>query len=147
MLKSKISADGSAELSDGRGSARLVRLGPGVLHFVCSGVLANSFYESMVAPAQREVDDNGSVVMFVDGWDLRSVDTGFREAWTEWFKKHRQQIRMRLLVRSKLMEMAASLANLFTGISVIKTYASVEAWEQACAGDHRSFRRSSAASG
>ncbi len=140
-LKSKTLSDGTVELQDSRGSARLLCLAPGVLLYVCSGVLGESFQPPMVELAQREVDQTGALVMFVDGWDLRSVDTGFREAWTEWFKAHRQHFRMRLLVRSKLMDMAASLANLFTGISVIKTFSSVASWEQACAAEHHGFRR------
>ena len=48
---------------------------------------------------------------------------------------------MTLLVRTKIMEMAASLANLFTGISVITTHSSVETWERACAQDMPGFRR------
>jgi hypothetical protein len=50
---------------------------------------------------------------------------------------------MRLLVRTKLMEMAASLANLMTGMSVIKTYSSVSAWEAVCRSDQLAFRRPS----
>jgi hypothetical protein len=42
---------------------------------------------------------------------------------------------MRLLVRTKLMEMAASLADLFTGLSVVKTYSAYGPWELACAND------------
>ena len=140
-VRSKVLADGTLELQDSRGSAQLFRLAPGVLLYVCSGQLAQSFHPQMVALAQREVEQTGALVMFVDGWDLRSVDTAFREAWTEWFKDHRQHFRMRLLVRSKLMDMAASLANLFTGVTVIKTFSNVEAWERACAEEHRGFRR------
>ena len=85
--------------------------------------------------------------MFVDGWQLHSVDTGFREGWTAWFRPYKERVHMRLLVRSKLMEMAASLANLFTGLSVVKTYSAYAAWEQACARDYPAFRRSVKATG
>lgn len=133
-------ADGTVLVEDTHGSARLSRLAPGVLLFVCSGTLPTSFYEPMVAVAQREIE-RGPVVMFVDGWELQSVSTGFREAWTEWFKLHKKSFRMQLLVRTKLMEMAASLANLFTGISVITTYSSHASWEHACRKDYPEFRR------
>lgn len=133
-------ADGTVLVEDIRGSARLSRLAPGVLLFVCSGILPTSFYEPMVAVAQREMARGGPVVMFVDGWELHSVSTGFREAWTDWFKANKKSFRMQLLVRTKLMEMAASLANLFTGISVIKTYSTYASWEQACRKDHAEFR-------
>jgi hypothetical protein len=95
----------------------------------------------MVQVAQRELDAAGNVAMFVDGWNLRSVDTEFREAWTVWFKANRQRFHMQLLVRTKLMEMAASLANLFTGVAVIKTYSNVRSWERACGEDFRGFQR------
>jgi hypothetical protein len=94
----------------------------------------------MVAPAQREVASNGRLAMFVDGWLLTSVDTGFREQWTEWFKTNKQRFHMQLLVRTKLMDMAASLANLFTGLNVIKTYSNIANWELACRRDLPSFR-------
>jgi hypothetical protein len=112
-----------------------------VLLYVCTGFLDASFYEPMVQVAQRELDAAGNVAMFVDGWNLRSVDTEFREAWTVWFKANRQRFHMQLLVRTKLMEMAASLANLFTGVAVIKTYSNVRSWERACGEDFRGFQR------
>jgi len=134
-------------LKDARGSAQLIRIGPGALLYVCTGFLTVSFYEPMVELAQREVDTNGEVAMFVDGWNLRSVDTGFREAWTLWFKANREHFHMRLLVRTKLMEMAASIANLFTGVAVIKTYSNVRSWERACTDDFRGFPRDYQATG
>ena len=121
-VDSKTLADGVVVLESSRGVARLSRLGPGFLLYVCDGVLSAAFYPPMVAMAQREVESAGKLAMFVDGWALHSVDTGFREQWTEWFKSHKAHFHMQLLVRSKLMDMAASLANLFTGISVIKSY-------------------------
>jgi hypothetical protein len=39
------------------------------------------------------------------------------------------------------MEMAASLANLLTGLAVIKTYSSVAAWEAASVVDFPAFKR------
>jgi hypothetical protein len=95
----------------------------------------------MVEPAQREIGAAGELTLLVDGWNLRSVDTAFREAWTAWFKIHREHFRMQLLVRTKLMEMAASLANLFTGLSVITTHSSIESWQQACSKSLPGFRR------
>jgi hypothetical protein len=131
---------GSLLLESGRGSARLFRLSAGVLFFVCKGSLSGSFYAPMVALAQQEVERCGRLVMFVDGWDLHSVDTEFREAWTKWFKQHREHFHMRLLVRTALMDMAASMANLLTGIHVIKTYSKVPNWERACTEDFPAFR-------
>ena len=146
-LRLRTLADGSVMVEGERGAARLGRVAPGVVLYDCSGVLSASFYEPMLAVAATELAGVGSLVMFVDGWDLRSVDTGFREQWTEWFKAHKQEFHMRLLVRSKLMDMAASLANLFTGVSVIKSYSSVATWEDACRSDHPPFRRSVKATG
>jgi len=146
-LETKTLTDGTILVQDARGSARLTRLAPGVLSYVCTGFLSTSFYEPVVALAQREADRGGPVVMFVDGWELQAVDTGFREAWTIWFRRNKQLFQMRLLVRTKLMVMAASLANLFTGLNVVKTYSSYESWEQACIKDYPSFRRAVKAAG
>jgi hypothetical protein len=121
------------------------RVRPGVLLYMCSGYFVTAVYSPMVALADSEIAANGKLVMLVDGWDLKSIDSGYREAWTEWFKAHKADFRMTLLVRSKLMEMAASLANLFTGISVISTHSSIAAWERAAARDVPGFRRGAAA--
>jgi len=140
-VSSKTLLDGSVSVDGPRGSARLSRLQPGSLLFVCSGALSADFYAPMSKIAQHEVDLQGRLMMAVDGWELASVDTGFREQWTEWFQSHKQRFRMRLLLRTKLMEMAASLANLFTGMTVITTYSSIKAWERGVAEDVRGFRR------
>jgi hypothetical protein len=124
-----------------RGVAHLSHLRPGVVLCTCQGYLATSFYEPMVAVAQREFDATGKLVMAVDGWELHSVETGFRESWTRWFKEHKDRFGMKLLVRTRLMEMAASLANLFTGIRVIATYSDVGTWERAVGHDVPGFRR------
>jgi hypothetical protein len=132
---------GVVSVENTRGTAHMSRLRPGALLYLCAGTLSADFYEPMVKVAQREVDLNGGLLMVVDGWDLASVDSGFREQWTLWFKAHKEHFRMRLLVRTKLMEMAASLANLFTGINVITTYSNVGVWERAVALEVPGFRR------
>ena len=144
-VETKTLPDGTILVQDSRGTAKLSCLAPGVLLYVCTGYLSTSFYAPMVAVAQREMDRGNPVVMFVDGWSLQAVDTGFREKWTEWFKGYKQRFHMRLLVRTKLMEMAASLANLFTGLSVVKTYSAYGPWELACSKDYPAFRRAKAA--
>jgi hypothetical protein len=146
-VASRALTDGTTLVEDSRGSARLSRLSEGVLFYECTGYLSASFYAPMVSVAEREMKAAGRVAMFVDGWELRSVDSGFREAWTVWFKAHKERFHMRLLVRTKLMDMAASLANLFTGMTVIKTYSSIALWERACVRDFRGFRGRSKASG
>jgi hypothetical protein len=146
-LETKTLPDGSVFVRDARGTAHLMRVAPGILYWECTGFLSTRFYEPMAAVAQHEMDVTGRLSMFVYGWDLRSVETGFREAWTLWFKANRQHFQMRLLVRTKLMEMAASLANLFTGMSVIKTFSDPASWERACAQDHPGFSRTFRAAG
>ena len=147
ILRARTLADGTSIVESDRGAVTLSRLAPGFVLFACRGVLSGKFYDPMVAVAQRELDAHGKLTMFVDGWDLKSVDTAFREHWTEWFKPNRDRFAMRLLVRTKLMEMAASLANLLTGLAVIKTYSSVTAWEATCAADFPAFRKGRAAVG
>jgi hypothetical protein len=142
-VSSRTFSDGTVLAHGERGSARMSRLNPGVLLYVCSGYFPHEFYEPMVSVAQGEVDRHGSLVMLVDGWQLSGIDTPYREAWTVWFKQHKAHFRMTLLVRTRLMEMAASLANLFTGISVITTYSEVAEWERACAADMPGFRKQS----
>lgn len=140
VLNQKTLADGTVVVESQRGQVRLSRLGSGVVFFVCSGALSERFYAPMVELAQREIDAAGRLSMFVDGQHLKSVDTGFRETWTEWFKRYKTRFVMRLLVRTKLMDMAASLANLMTGISVINSYSNVHSWQEACRRDYPAFR-------
>jgi hypothetical protein len=139
-IATEVAGDGVVTVRDARGSARLERLGPAVLLYVCTGYLSADFYATMVEPAEREMRATGRLTMFVDGWELRSVDPAFREAWTEWFKGHREHFQMRLLVQSKLMVMAASLANLFSGSTVLKTYGNIGLWQRDCARDFQGFR-------
>jgi len=147
VVASKSLPDGTVLVESPRGTAKLRRLGPGALLYECTGFLSGAYYAPMVEFANREMEATGRVVMFVDGWELKSVDTAFREAWTEWFKAHKQRFQMRLLVRTKLMDMAASLANLLTGMRVVKTYSNVDTWERACAGDFNGFRLRAKATG
>jgi hypothetical protein len=133
--------DGAILVESDRGAAHLCGLQRGALLFTCKGYLATALYDPMVAAAQREIDAAGKLMMAVDGWALHSVETGFREAWTQWFIQHKKHFGMKLLVRTRLMEMAASLANLFTGIGVITTYSAIGAWEQAVGRDVPGFRR------
>jgi len=140
ILKTRTLADGTIFVESARGAVTLSRLAPGAVLFQCRGILSGKFYWPMVAIAKREVDSHGKLAMFVDGWDLKSIDTDFRESWTAWFKEHRAVFGMRLLVRTKLMEMAASLANLLTGMAVIKTYSNLSSWEAACKADFPAFR-------
>jgi hypothetical protein len=134
-------ADGAVLVEADRGSAHLCTLRSGVVLYMCKGYLPTSLFTPMVAVAQREIEAAGALVMAVDGWELHSVETGFREAWTEWFVEHKKHFAMKLLVRTRLMEMAASLANLFTGVRVITTYSGIETWERAVADDVPGFRR------
>jgi hypothetical protein len=142
-VSSRTFSDGTVLAHSERGTARMSRLKPGVLLYVCSGYFPHDFYEPMVVVAQSEVDRHGSLAMLVDGWHLSGIDTAYREAWTAWFRLHKAHFRMTLLVRTRLMEMAASLANLFTGINVITTYSNVAEWERACAADVPGFRKQS----
>ena len=142
---SKTSSDGTVVIEGDRGTARMSRLAPGMLSYVCSGYFPATYAQPMIAVADREMRFHGSVVMITDAWELSSVDSGYREAWTAWFKAHKQSFRMTLLVRSKLMEMAASLANLFTGLSVVTTYSKVPDWERAVRRDVPGFQRTSPA--
>ena len=140
-FKSEARADGTLVLESQRGAVRLSRLAPSFLMFICRGTLSVKFHPDMIAFTQREMDAGERLGVFVDGWDLNSVDTDFREAWTEWFRRHRQRFGMRLLVRTQLMEMAASISNLLTGREVVKTYSSVAAWEADCVAELPAFRR------
>ncbi len=130
----------SVHVEDERGATILTRLAPGVLLYECSGFLAASFTQPTLAMARSEMERTGSVALLTDAWELRSIDTGFREAWTAWMREHPGRFHMRLLLQSRLMEMAASLANLFAGSRVIHTYSDLNAWERACTADLPSFQ-------
>jgi hypothetical protein len=138
---SRTLTDGTIVLEGPRGVARMSRVAPGVLLYVCSGQFSSAYAQPMIAEADREIRWSKKLVIAADAEALSSVDTGFREAWTEWIKLHKHEFRMELFVRTKLMEMAAGLVNLFTGVNVVKTSASVEAWQRSVARDVPGFRR------
>jgi hypothetical protein len=138
----RVLADGTTIVEGERGVARMSRVTSGVLLYVCTGQFRTSYAQPMIKVAEHEVRMAGKLLMVTDAWELASVDTGFREAWTEWFKAHKHHFRMELLVRTRLMQMAADLANLFTGLAVVKTYSKVPEWERAVAREVPSFRRS-----
>lgn len=133
--------DGTVTLEGERGFARLSRLAPGVTFFLCRGYFPTSYAEPMIAVAAHEIRVSKKLVMAVDAWELSSVESGFRETWTTWFRAHKHDVSMELLIRSKLMEMAASLANLFTGVNLISTHSKVDEWERAVAKSVPGFRR------
>ena len=140
-VRSTTSTDGTVNVEGERGSARLTRLAPGVTFFLCRGYFPTTYAAPMIAMADREIRVTKKLVMAVDAWELSSVESGFREAWTVWFKAHKRDVQMELLIKSKLMEMAASLANLFTGAKIVSTHSRVEEWERAVAKAVPGFRR------
>lgn len=141
-VKSVSLKDGSTELVSDRGSARMRRLASGIALITCRGVFSEAFHPPMEDFVERSVEAAGPIIVFVDGWELHSVETGFRERWTEWFRKNRQRVRVHMLVRSKLLEMAISLVNLFAEAPAIQIYSAADDWERGCAAHHPGFKRS-----
>lgn len=64
----------------------------------------------------------GKIAVFYDFGDMPGYDSGLRVSWTQWLKAHLGSIvRIHIVVRSKIVAMGVSVANLALG-GVIQTH-------------------------
>ena len=135
-----VQTDGSIRFEDGKGNATLLRLRPGIVLLTYAGHLKSDFFE----PLRQEMDhelklarmQKKPLLLIADCWDLKGVDTGFRELWAEWLKGHRDEISHVIgLLQSKLVVMASNIMSLFLGGGLIKTYSDPREFEMAIARD------------
>jgi hypothetical protein len=130
--------------SDERGSASVRRLQPGVLLFHYVGHLRQIFYDPLIEETEAELErqkGQRKLVILADCYDLQSVETAFRERWSDWLKRHEDNVQIVFgLIKSKLIDMAVSIMTLVSRNHQIRTFSSIPAFEAAIAREVPSLR-------
>ena len=85
------------------------------------------------APAEAEATlrKYGRCIFFVDSLDSSQMESGFREVIPAWLGRHHDRAFAHLLLKSKLIEMAANIGNLIARHTISRAYTSIAAWEEA----------------
>jgi hypothetical protein len=128
--------DGTTRFCDAHGWAGIRRLAPGVLLIIYSGRLHGGFYLPLIAEADRALGEmlaaDRKLSLVADCWELRAVDTAFREQWLDWLKHNTAHVDVVLgLINSKLIVMAANIMSMLLGNGMIRTYSDIGGFEAA----------------
>jgi hypothetical protein len=83
-------------------------------------------HEELGPIAVRRMDavlsDAGKIAIFLDFTDSPGYDSGLRVLWTQWLQSHLRSItKMHIVVKSKMVAMGVSVANLALG-GIIQTH-------------------------
>lgn len=132
-------ADGSRLFVHPQGCLQLHDLGGGVALHVCTGILV--FARHVQDDGERLIAAYGRAIFFVDSHEAKMMTTEFRDSMTSWVKKRADVAQSHLLIRSKLWEMAISVAKLIVGADSLFVYSNVQAWEAAGRRFAAGFRR------
>lgn len=103
------------------------RIAPGLYASKVAGKLSMSMAELIMDVGEREYT-GGIVHGFHDWLEMTSYESRCRVELTRWVMSHREQSRLSIAVRSKLVAMGVSVANLVLG-NLIKIHESAEALE------------------
>lgn len=122
--------DGATLYRTASAQLRIKNLAPHVTHHTVAGVGTLELFEPISRDARRILESEGRCVFIVDAYDQSAIRVELREALTTFFKEQKgRDFKAAMLVQSKLVEMAASVANLLTGVSFISVYSDVRSWE------------------
>lgn len=111
-----------------QGIVQMHDLGKGVSLHVRRGVMVQPFAEQITLDGERQLEKAGRYVLMVDALEVRMHTTEFRNAMTTWFRE-REAASVHLLIRSRMLEMAANVANLLMGVHRAKHYYDANTWE------------------
>jgi hypothetical protein len=76
----------------------------------------------------------------VDGVEAKMHTTEFREIMTNWFRDRETAV-VHMLIRSKMLDMALTVANLAMGSTRAMAYVDVDVWEATGRREAREFER------
>jgi hypothetical protein len=122
--------DGSTLYSDGQGLIQSFPAANGVVYHVRRGIIGGEFVKYVIADCERALGTAGNCVLMVDGAETKMHTTEFRDALTQWFRKH-EAATVHMLIRSRMLEMALNVANMVMGNSRAKVYYDAAEWEAA----------------
>lgn len=121
----------SIKIPGARGGGELLLLREHVVYGVFQGMLSGDsakpildFYESLMVRG-------AAITSFIDASEVSSVDSEFRDRASGWSKSHPNKNETHVLLRSKMVEMAISLMNLFSGRPGMHAYTDRAKWEGA----------------
>lgn len=115
MVTRQVQEDGSVRISDGRSAFVFRRLRPGALLAVGSGFDSGGLGRAPLDEVAAEAAAFPPIRLYFDLRAVTGVTTPVREEWTAWFAAHREAVRSAdFLVNSKFVELAVSVANLFS---------------------------------
>lgn len=136
MVNRSVQSDGALRFEDERGIAVLRMLKPGVPLLTYSGHIKVDFFEALVIEYNHELErarrDRRQLVVLADGWELKGMDTAYRERWVQWIKEHRAHVAtIQALLHSRQVVMAANIMSMLIGRGLIRTYADPKDFEEA----------------
>src|SRR5690606_35425297 len=108
---------GSEEVwSNDRGQLRFKRLADGVIVTEVRGTLSRAFVPGYLRSLERVLAARPGLLSFCDWYDMEGYDSDARMALTQWTYAHRSEFAaIHILLRSKLVAMGVSVANLALG--------------------------------
>jgi hypothetical protein len=136
MFERVVEADGAVRLKTERCEILVWRLRPRVLLMRIEGYDGGDFGNAPFDELRSEIQNFKSVDLFVDLSAAFGARTPVREQWTEWFRANQDVLRrVHILVGSRFIEMAVTLAKLFSRTGeLIQIYSSPQVFEEAISG-------------
>src|SRR5688500_6640617 len=139
-MKTKSLPDGSVLYIDAQGAMQVHDFGGGVSLHVRRGIMTGDFAAYVIDDGERQLKKFGRFVLMVDGVKTKMHTTEFRETMTTWFRDRDTAI-VHMLIRSKMLDMALTVANLAMGSTRAMAYIDVDAWEAVGRREARGFKR------
>lgn len=141
-MKTKSLPDGSVVHFDAQGIMQIHDFGGGVSLHVRRGIMTGDFAAYVIEDGERQVAKYGRYVLMVDGVETKMHMTDFREVMTNWFRDHETAV-VHMLIRSKMLDMALTVANLAMGSTRALAYVDPDTWEAVGRREARGFKRMS----
>jgi hypothetical protein len=139
-MKTKSLPDGSVLYTDAQGAMQVHDFGGGVSLHVRRGIMTGDFAGYVIDDGERQLKKFGRFVLMVDGVETKMHTTEFRETMTTWFRDRDTAV-VHMLIRSKMLDMALTVANLAMGSTRAMAYIDVDVWEAVGRREARSFKR------
>ena len=103
-------------------SSMTLRWSQGVLEVAIRAHGHEEFGAIAVRRKEAILADAGKIAVFYDFGEMPGYDSGLRVSWTKWLKAHLHSVvRIHIVVKSKIVAMGVSVANLALG-GVIQTH-------------------------
>jgi hypothetical protein len=139
-MQTKNLPDGSRLHHDPQGVMQVHDFGGGVSLHVRRGIMTADFAAFVIEDGERQMKKFGRFVLMVDGTETKMHTTEFREVMTNWFRTRETAV-VHMLIRSKLLDMALTVANLTMGSARAKAYMDADEWEAVGRREALAFKR------